>query len=113
MEKQRWASSNIVFGVGSYTYQHTTRDSFGCAIKATAGIVNGEFRELYKDPVTDDGTKKSARGLIRVEKEGADFVLYDQQTSVQELGGALEPVFFNGKLVREQTLDQIRAVLHG
>lgn len=103
-----FASSNIVFGIGSFTYQHVTRDTFGSAIKATAGIVKGEFRELFKDPKTDDGTKKSARGYLRVEYEGGKFVLYDQQSIEQEAEGLLEPMFADGELLRIETLDAIR-----
>ena len=33
------------------------------AIKATWGQVNGEARELFKDPKTDNGIKKVARGF--------------------------------------------------
>jgi len=79
-----FASSNIVLGIGSYTYQYMTRDSFGFAMKATWGQVNGEGRDIFKDPITDSGLKKSAKGLLRVEKEGDDYVLYDQQTAEQE-----------------------------
>ncbi len=61
----------MVFGIGSYTYQHVTRDSFGTAIKATFGVVGGEDRVLFKAPKTDNGTKNSARGLLRVEREAA------------------------------------------
>ena len=53
-----------IFGIGSYTYQYSTRDTFGFAMKATAGVVDGELREIFKDPATDDGTKRSARGLL-------------------------------------------------
>ncbi len=106
--KKGFASANIVFGIGSYTYQMATRDSFGCAIKATFGVVNGEDRVLFKDPVTDSGTKKSARGLLRVEKEGNDFVLYDNQTREQEKGGCLEPTFCDGVLLRDYRFSDIR-----
>jgi len=58
-----FASSNIVLGVGSFTYQHNTRDTYGFAMKATAAIVNGVERQLFKDPVTDDGTKRSFKGF--------------------------------------------------
>lgn len=47
-----FASSNVVLGIGSYTYQYLTRDSFGWAMKATYGVVQGSPRELFKDPVT-------------------------------------------------------------
>ena len=106
-----FASCNCVFGIGRYTYQYNTRDTYGMAMKATWGVVNGEERELFKDPVTDNGTKKSARGLLRVEREGNDFKLYGQQTADQEAQGALETVFENSKLVMFQKWDEIRARL--
>lgn len=103
-----FAASNVVFGIGSYTYQYITRDTFGFAMKATYGEVYGEGREIFKDPATDSGVKKSAKGLLRVEKEGDDFVLYDQQTKQEEQQGELQTVFRNGLLHRFQTLQEIR-----
>lgn len=108
-----FSAGNVVFGVGSYTFQYTTRDTFGQAVKATYGVVNSKPRELFKDPATDNGTKKSAKGLLRVEKEGDDFVLYDSQTVEQEAQGQLKKVFCNGHLFRDGTLADIRARLHG
>jgi len=106
-----FASSNIVLGIGSYTYQYMTRDSFGFAMKATWGQVNGEGRSIFKDPITDSGLKKSAKGLLRVEREGDDFILYDEQTPEQEEGGAFVTVFEDGKLLVDETLENIRARL--
>ena len=106
-----FASSNVVLGIGSYTYQYMTRDSFGFAMKATWGQVNGTGRDIFKDPITDSGLKKSAKGLLRVEKEGDDFVLYDQQTLELEKQGAFKTVFEDGKLVVDDTLEAIRARL--
>ena len=108
LAKKGYASSNVVFGIGSYTYQYLTRDSFGFAIKATAGTVNGEFRELQKDPVTDSGTKKSACGYIRVEEVDGEFVQHDRQTREQMEGGALEVVFLNGTMMKRDTFSAIR-----
>lgn len=99
-----FASGNIVFGVGSYTYQFNTRDTLGFAVKATSGVVNGERRDIFKDPKTDNGTKKSAKGLLRVE----DGILYDQQTVEQEQRGDLKIVFEDGGLKSEFTLQEIR-----
>lgn len=103
-----FASGNIVFGIGSYTYQYVTRDNFGFAVKATSGIVNGERRDIFKNPKTDSGTKKSAKGLLRVEQENNTYVLYEQQTSAQEKQGSLQTVFENGKLVKGYSLKEIR-----
>jgi nicotinamide phosphoribosyltransferase len=112
LEAKGFSSDNIVFGIGSYTYQHVTRDTFGTAIKATWGAVNGEPRELFKDPKTDNGVKKSLCGLIRVEYEDGHYVAYDRQAPDQEQGGLLEPVFEDGLLVRSQSLQEIRMRLH-
>ncbi len=108
LEAKGFASNNVVFGIGSYTYNYLTRDTFGFAVKATRGQVNGQARELFKDPITDSGVKKSAKGLLRVEKSKDGFVLFDQQTAEQEQQGALKTVFENGQLLRECSLDEIR-----
>ena len=67
MKAKGFASTNVVLGIGSFTYQYNTRDTFGFAMKATYGEVNGEGRAIFKDPITDDGTKKSAKGLMKIE----------------------------------------------
>jgi len=58
-----FASTNIVFGVGSYTYQYNTRDTYGFAMKATYCEISGTAHDIFKDPVTDSGLKKSLVGL--------------------------------------------------
>ena len=104
-----FASTNVVLGVGSFTYQYNTRDTFGFAMKATYGEVGGEGRAIYKDPVTDDGTKRSARGLVRVERANGSYVLHDEQTWAQEAGGELVEVFRDGELLVDWTLAEVRA----
>ena len=111
LEAKGFASNNVVFGIGSYTYNYMTRDTFGFAVKATWGQVNGVARELFKDPITDSGIKKSAKGLLRVEKSANGFELFDQQSVEQEQQGELKTVFENGQLIRECRLDEIRARL--
>ena len=108
LEAKGFASTNIVFGVGSYTYQYLTRDTFGFAMKATWGQVNGEGRAIFKDPITDKGDKKSAAGLLRVEETDQGFELLDRQTKEQENQGAFATVFDNGKLVKETSFEKIR-----
>lgn len=66
LEAKGFASTNIVLGVGSFTYAHTTRDTIGMAIKgAWFETDEGQF-DIYKDPITDDGTKKSLKGFQSV-----------------------------------------------
>lgn len=105
-----FASTNVVFGIGSYTYQYNTRDTFGMAIKATHGRINGQAIEMFKNPKTDSGLKKSAKGLLRV---NADLTLSQQCTEEQEKEGLLKTVFKNGKQLNIQTLAEIRARVKG
>jgi nicotinamide phosphoribosyltransferase len=111
MRTQGWASTNVVFGVGSYTYQYHTRDTFGIAMKTTWVQVDGEAREVMKDPITDRGTKKSAKGLLRVEKEKDGFVLHESQTPEQEAQGALETIFEDSQLLVKPHISDIRGLL--
>lgn len=78
LKEKGFASSNVVFGIGSFTYQMLTRDSLGFAIKATVAEVEGHTYKLAKNPVTDDGTKKSATGYIAVVyDEDGNIVMLD------------------------------------
>ena len=104
-----FASGNVVFGVGSFSYQYVTRDTFGIAMKATSGVVNGVRQELFKEPKTDSGTKKSARGLLRVDKVDGTYVLREQVSEEEEAGGELKTRFLNGKQVGLTALEEIRA----
>ncbi|MGB6153564.1 MAG: nicotinate phosphoribosyltransferase [Pricia sp.] len=108
LKKKGFASTNVVLGIGSFTYQYNTRDTFGFAMKATYGEVNGEGREIFKDPITDDGTKKSAKGLIKIELENGSYELVDQVSWEQEKQGEMEEVFRDGKLLVDQSLAEIR-----
>ncbi|BDD07644.1 nicotinate phosphoribosyltransferase [Fulvitalea axinellae] len=103
-----FASTNVVLGIGSFTYQYNTRDTFGFAMKATYGEVAGAGREIFKDPVTDDGTKKSAKGLLKVVKEGDEYVLVDQVDWEEEGKGELKEVFRDGKILVDHSLSEIR-----
>lgn len=107
-----FASTNVVFGIGSFTYQYNTRDTFSSAIKATEAIVDDVEYNLFKNPVTDDGTKKSATGRLAVLRD-ADGKLYLQQkaTPEQEAASELQTVWKNGEFVRKQTFAEVREVL--
>ncbi len=102
-----FSSGNIVMGIGSYMYQYVTRDSLGIAIKATYVEVNGQGRNIFKDPKTG-AWKKSHKGLLRVNE---DLSCTQQVSWEEEDEGLLEDVFVNGKLVREQTLSEIREIV--
>ena len=108
LEAKGFASTNVVLGIGSFTYQYNTRDTFGFAMKATYVEVNGEGREIFKDPITDDGTKKSATGLLRVTMDHNGYKLVDQQTWAGENATLMHTIYNNGLLSCQITLTEIR-----
>lgn len=108
-----FASTNVVFGIGSYTYQMVTRDTHGWAVKATWAQVNGVANELFKDPKTDDGTKKSAKGLIAVyyNAETGHYEMKDQATWDDVMNCAYRSILVDGAVQNQQTLQEIRETL--
>ncbi len=109
LEKKGFTASNLVLGIGSYTYQYCTRDNHGFAMKATWGVVNGEDRPIFKDPKTDPGFKKSAIGLLRV-VDGPNGVLrmHDMVSMEEEKEGCLKVVFLDGVMITTNNLHEIR-----
>ena len=127
LESKGFASTNIVLGIGSFTYQYNTRDTFGFAMKATYvelleekitdyGNPGTEVpvrlkvgREIFKDPVTDDGTKKSATGLLFVGKDdNHNITLYDRVSWEEEKLGLLQTIYKDGEFHNTTTLTQIK-----
>ncbi|MDF3340111.1 nicotinate phosphoribosyltransferase [Mycolicibacterium septicum] len=110
--RQGYVSTVPVFGFGSYTYQFVTRDTFSLAVKATWVQVDGRGRDIFKDPVTDSGTKRSARGRLAV-LGGMDgsLALMQQATADQEANSRLRTVFEDGRLVGAATFAGVRAEL--
>ena len=108
LKTKGFASTNVVLGIGSFTYQYNTRDTFGFAMKATYVEVQGKGREIFKDPITDDGTKKSAKGRIQLYEEEGKIVYKDQVSEQEENQGLLKTVFKDGELLIEDDLSTIR-----
>jgi nicotinamide phosphoribosyltransferase len=122
-----FACNNVILGVGSFSMQCLeqgdklnpyTRDTYGVAIKATYCEVDGKPVQIYKDPKTDGGRfKKSQRGMCVVYRENGEIQYLDGFDSKTIKGfkgeNLLDLVFSNGKIVKEQSLREIRETLHG
>jgi nicotinamide phosphoribosyltransferase len=105
-----FTSTNVVFGIGSFTYQYLTRDSLGFAMKATNAVINGADNPIFKNPKTDDGTKKSALGRVKVHKNIKGEVYFQDESSkfLDESEDLLQTIFKDGKLLKEVSLAEIR-----
>lgn len=122
LEKNGFAASNVALGVGSFSFQCIeedgvlkpfTRDTFSSCIKATYCEIDGRPYPIFKNP-KDGGFKKSQRGLCHVYK-GSDGKLTFKDGYTSEnlpMNNLLETVFRDGKLVKEQSLQEIRRVLN-
>lgn len=106
MKARGQSAENVAFGMGGELLQKINRDTQKFAMKASAIKVNGEWRDVYKDPVTDPG-KRSKRGrqaLIR-DSQGYRTVRADQLDGRQN---ELVTVFRNGEMITEWSFDTIR-----
>jgi nicotinamide phosphoribosyltransferase len=104
-----FASTNIVLGIGSYTYQFNTRDTYGYAAKGAWFQSEGIDYNIYKDPATDNGTKKSLKGLVAVHKdENNEYFVKTECTPEEESDGELQHIYENGKFYNQITLSEIR-----
>lgn len=130
-----FACNNVVLGVGSFSMQCLeeividqptkyplkvmqpfTRDTYGIAVKSTyAEDANGNAIQIFKNPKTDTGSfKKSQKGCCSVHFDGRDFTYVDGLTSTQrdeDPANFLIPVFRDGKMAKEYTLQEIRDTL--
>lgn len=109
-----FAASNVVLGIGSFSYQMNTRDTLGFAAKGAQFVADGKEYGIYKDPITDDGTKKSLKGYQAVFKDdnGEYYVESEVSKEVEETG-ELQVIMENGKLYNETTFEEVRKRLHG
>lgn len=108
LDQMGYASGNCVFGIGSFTYQHVTRDSFGFAMKATYAVVDSVARELFKDPITDSGTKKSLKGLVKVTMTDGVFITHDQCRDFDEPDCVMQNVFVDNGVPNAPKFSDIR-----
>ena len=123
LTKNGFACSNVALGVGSFSFQCIeeegtlkpfTRDTFSSCIKATYCEIEGKPYPIFKNP-KEGGFKKSQKGCCVVYRE--DGVLryqdeYDWATATADHRNLFRTVFKDGLMVKEQTLQEIRAVLN-
>ena len=115
LEAKGFASTNVVLGVGSYVYQYVTRDTYGSAVKATWVSTNGIGRDIFKNPITDSGLKKSAKGRLAVVRRDDDDLHLIQGEDARKIentsGNLLEPIWRNGEFLKYQAFADVRATL--
>lgn len=109
LKAKGFASINCVYGIGSYTYQYNTRDTFGFALKSTLTVRNGDEIQIFKNPKTDNGIKKSQKGRVVVLKDKNSFKLVDGLGLKDDIkGDQLREIYKDGKLLIDDNFSDIR-----
>lgn len=112
MTANGWSADNVAFGSGGGLLQKVNRDTQKCAIKCSAIQVNGEWRDVLKDPITDPGKKSKAGRLALVRNDAGEFMTVPQDVILRgqtaQSQTLLEPVFRNGEVLRRQTFADVR-----
>jgi hypothetical protein len=105
-----FVSSSSVFGIGSFTYTYVTRDTYGFAMKATWVKIKGVAHAIFKNPVTDDGAKTSARGLLAVRRNEVtgEIELHQDQNENGMRHSMLRLLWKNGNYETRESFKRIR-----
>jgi len=105
LEANGYSSDNIAFGQGGGLLQHVNRDDFKFAMKCSSVNVNGTWRDVYKDPVTDPG-KTSKKGRLQlIKNEAGEYQTVPERPWNRD---ELVTVYENGQLLVDYTLEQVR-----
>lgn len=102
------STDNIAFGMGGAMLQGVNRDTLKFAMKCSAICVNGVWRDVFKDPITDP-VKASKKGLLDLVKEGKEYKTISQGEGWKDnMIQLLRIKYENGKMYDVQTFDDIR-----
>jgi len=102
-----YSADNLAFGMGAGLLQKLDRDTLKFAMKASAVQINGIWQDVYKDPITDHG-KQSKRGRLALIKNQKGDLKTIAEKDLGSHSNLLRPVYRNGKLLIDESLEQIR-----
>lgn len=105
-----WSAENIAFGMGGALLQQPNRDTQKWAMKCSAVQIGDEWKDVFKDPITDPG-KKSKKGRLGLVLEGGVGSLTYRTKRIEHIhpgNDLLTSVYENGKMTKFQTFDEIR-----
>lgn len=114
-KQEGYSASNIAFGMGGGLLQQHNRDTLKFAMKCSSVTVNGEERDVFKDPVTDHG-KMSKKGRLDLvyDRASREYKTIRLNPGVfARIDTALKTVFQNGRVYNTTTLDRIRKRANG
>lgn len=103
-----YSTDNVAFGQGGALLQQINRDTMKFAMKCSAARINGEWIDVFKDPITDQG-KKSKKGVLALVKRDGEYTTIRKSELLEGEQDQLVTVFRDGILLREYTFADVRA----
>ena len=109
-----YSADNIAFGMGGALLQQLDRDTQKFAMKCSAAQINGEWVDVFKDPITDS-VKASKKGRVTLWQSGGEFASGVEaptgwgDKAIGPWTDALQEVFRDGKLVLDMSFEEVRA----
>lgn len=100
-----WSADIIAFGMGGALLQAAGRDDLGWAMKASAAMINGEWIDVFKDPVTGSG-KASKKGRVRLWHDGDSYITGTKRITTWR--DAMQTVYHDGLWLKKPTFAEIR-----
>lgn len=104
-----WSADNVAFGSGGGLLQKVNRDTQKFAFKCTAIEVNGAWRVVYKDPITDPGKRSKAGRQVLIRQHGIFETMCLEEAERRGLRNELVTTFMNGKMGEESTFQEVRS----
>jgi nicotinamide phosphoribosyltransferase len=112
LQANGFAAENMVFGMGGGLLQRCNRDTQRFAFKSSAQKRDGVWFDVQKKPL--DATKTSKAGkLLLVKDSGGNFATINENELDVVPVDALETVFLDGELLRDQTFEEVRTNSNG
>jgi nicotinamide phosphoribosyltransferase len=104
MKSNGWAAQNIIFGMGGGLHSSVTRDTQRNAFKCSAQLRDGEWHDIFKNPL--DSSKKSKTGRFKLINENNSFKTVSIDSDGEDY---LQTVFKDGELLIEDSFGDIKA----
>ena len=103
MKSNGWAAQNIIFGMGGGLHSSVTRDTQRNAFKCSAQLRDGQWQDIFKNPL--DSSKKSKTGRFKLVKEQNSFQTVSIDVDGEDM---LQTVFKDGKLLIDDKFGDIK-----
>lgn len=108
-----YSATNIAFGMGGQLLQVLNRDTNKWAMKCSFITVDGQQRDVFKDPITDHGKVSKAGRLDLIRDMNGKYYTVVLGNKEKHLLTVMQTVYENGEILVDETLDNIRERANG